>query len=44
MVVSAAESLPEQAPSDTTNANGATTLKNFFMTPLFHMETKTELL
>jgi hypothetical protein len=44
IVVSAAESLLEHAPSDNTNANGVTTLKNVFMTPLFHTETKTELL
>jgi hypothetical protein len=43
-VVSAAESLLEHAPSDNTNANGVTTLKNVFMTPLFHTETKTQLL
>jgi hypothetical protein len=44
MVVSVAESLLEQAPSDATNAIGNTTLKSVFMTPLFHTETKTELL
>jgi hypothetical protein len=44
MVVSVAESLLEQAPSDATNAIGNTTLKNVFMAPLFHIETKSELL
>jgi hypothetical protein len=44
IVVSGVDSLLEHAPSDNTNANGVTTLKNVFMTPLFHTETKTQLL
>ena len=44
IVVSVAVSLLEQAPSDTANTNGVTTLKSVFMSPLFHTETNTELL